>query len=107
LLKIEDFQRLCRDTRSIAVTKHARIRLTERDITTDDIEHAIQTGEIIKQYEDAKPFPCCLILGETAKNKYLHAVASIDDEILYIITAYYPDENEWETDFKTRKGQKK
>jgi hypothetical protein len=43
------------------------------------------------------------LLGEAEQNKYIHVVASVDISFLYIITAYYPDENEWEVDLKTRK----
>jgi len=79
--------------------------LTERGITVNDIKTSVRSGEIIKQYEDDTPFPSCLLLGLTEQNKYIHVVASIDHEYLYIVTAYYPNENEWEADLKTRKGQ--
>jgi len=102
LLNIIDLQNLCYDS-SIAITKHAKNRLQERAITIEDIKNAIKTGEIIKQYEDDKPFPSCLLLGYSVQNKYIHVVVSIDNGYLYIITAYYPNENEWETDLKTRK----
>ena len=36
----------------IALTKHAKERLTERNITVADIVSGIETGEIIKQYWD-------------------------------------------------------
>jgi len=103
LININNLRNLCHD-KNIAITKHAKNRLTERGITVSDIQSAIQTGEIIKQYEDDKPFPSCLLLGLTECYKYIHVVAGIDDGYLYIITAYYPDENEWEADLKTRKG---
>jgi hypothetical protein len=102
LLNIGDLRNLCND-KIIAVTKHAKNRLAERNITIDNIKNAIMTGEIIEQYENDNPFPSCLLLGETEQNKYLHVVASIDNGFLYIITAYYPDENEWEINLKTRK----
>lgn len=41
----------------IAITEHARRRLIERGISVNDIIRCIDTGEIIKQYEDDKPFP--------------------------------------------------
>ena len=104
LLQISDLHSLCNDE-SIAITKHAKNRLIERGITVADIQNAIQTGEVIKQYEDDKPFASCLLLGLTENNEYIHVVASIDCEYLYIITAYYPDVGEWESDLKTRKGQ--
>jgi len=88
----------------IAVTEHARCRLTERGITIDNIIQCIDSGEIIKQYEDDKPFPSCLILGTTAEKKQIHVVVSSDSEWIYLITAYHPDTEVWESDFKTKKG---
>lgn len=101
-LSIPELQALCRDT-SIAITKHAKNRFIERNIKLDDIITGILSGEIIKQYEDDKPFPSCLILGTSTNDAPIHIVTSKGDEYLYIITAYYPDESEWESDFKTRK----
>ena len=89
----------------IALTKHARERLAERKITIDDIVNGINTGEVIKQYEDDKPIPSCLVLGLSVNNKYIHIVVSNDEEYIYIITAYYPDPQLWSDDFKTRKGR--
>lgn len=89
----------------IALTKHARERLAERNITVDDVIRGIETGEIIKQYEDDKPLPSCLILGFSVNNKYIHIVLSNDEEYIYLITAYYPNPEQWEDDFKTRKGR--
>jgi len=103
MLNINDLRNLCHD-KSIAITKHAKNRLTERNITVENIKNAVRTGEIIEQYENDKPFPSCLLLGQTEQNSHIHVVASIDNGFLYIITAYYPDENEWEIDLKTRKG---
>ncbi|MCQ4643311.1 DUF4258 domain-containing protein [Blautia coccoides] len=60
---------------NIAITKHAKERLRERGIKVDDITHCMNTGEIIRQYED----------------------------FIYLITAYYPDVTQWEADLKTRK----
>jgi len=102
LLNITDLQNLCRDD-SMAITKHARQRLVERGISIDDVQNAIRTGELIKQYEDDKPFPSCLLLGQTEQKVKIHVVVSTDNEFLYIITAYHPNEKEWESDLKTRK----
>lgn len=89
----------------IAITKHAKERLEERGIKVDDITHCIDTGEIIKQYEDDKPLPSCLILGKTINNKYMHIVLSRSEDYIYLITAYYPDSTQWNEDLKTRKGR--
>ena len=87
----------------IAITEHARRRLVERGISVDDIIQCIDTGEIIKQYEDDKPFPSCLILGAAVDEEYIHVVVSHDSEWIYLITAYHPDPDIWEADFKTKK----
>lgn len=68
---------------NIIITEHARIRLFERKIYVNDIVNTISTGEIIKQYEDDKPFPSCLILGCTVNNKYIHVVVGLDDEFIH------------------------
>ena len=88
----------------IAITEHARQRLTERGITVDDIICGIKTGEIIRQYEDDKPFPSCLILGKSESGRHIHIVVSHDEEWIYLITAYYPDSSIWEADFRKKKG---
>ena len=61
-MDIEDFRKLCHDE-TIAITSHAKRRFYERNITLDDIEKAISSGMIIKEYPYDKPFPSCLILG--------------------------------------------
>lgn len=101
-LAIDKLQTLCSDS-NIAITKHAKNRLVERGIMLDDIISGIASGEIIKQYEDDKPFPSCLILGKDTNRNSIHIVASSDNAYIYLITAYYPDCNEWEPDLKTRR----
>jgi uncharacterized DUF497 family protein len=85
------------------MTKHANTRLHERGISIEDIKLAILSGEIIRQYEDDKPFPSCLLLGKAENEELIHVVASIDSDTLYIITAYRPDLIEWEDDLKTKR----
>lgn len=102
-MNISEFQSMNRLDK-IAVTKHARERLVERGIQADDIISTISSGEIIKEYPDDKPLPSCLILGKAIDGKALHIVISKDAEFIYLITAYFPDVEQWEADFKTRKG---
>lgn len=106
MLYIDDLRQLCNDTH-IVMTNHAMKRLYERNITIEGIKDAIITGEIFEQYEDDKSFPSCLLLGKNENGAAIHLVVSINDEFLYVITAYYPDDDEWENDLKTRKERKK
>lgn len=103
-MTIVEFQ-LLNELKNIAITKHAKERLVERGIQVDDIVSAINNGEIIKEYTDDKPLPSCLVLGKTISGKTLHLVISKDEAFIYLITAYFPDINQWEADFKTRKGR--
>ncbi len=102
-LHIEELRKLCTDD-AIIMTAHVIKRCKERNIDSNSIINVIIHGEIIKQYEDDKPFPSCLLLGMSVNDRYLHVVAS-DTINLHIITAYYPNVDEWEPDFKTRKGR--
>jgi len=102
-IDIEILRALCRDDK-IKWTIHALKRIRKRKILSDAVINAVLSGEIIEQYQDDKYFPSCLIFN----NDYdapLHAVVSAGNEILHIITAYCPTFDEWENDYKTRKGK--
>ena len=101
-LNIEELQKIC-SIENIEITLHAAKRLEQRNILLGDVLACIQNGEIIEQYPDDYPYPSCLILGLSLKDEYLHIVVGSDFETLWIITAYYPDVDKWESDFKTRK----
>lgn len=102
MLSIEEFQRIDR-AESIVITQHSRKRMSERGIVLADVMGTIKNGEIIEQYPDDFPFPSCLILGSTNDSRPLHVVASVNEDMIYLITAYFPDAESWEADMKTRK----
>ena len=87
-------------------TNHVMIRLLQRNITQNDVENALLNGEIIEEYEDSYPYPSCLVYGINLNDKVLHIVCGSNGEELWIITAYYSDNIEWERDLKTRKEKK-
>lgn len=101
-LDINELRKIC-IPENIEITLHAAKRLEQRGILLSDVISCIQKGEIIEQYPDDYPCPSCLILGISVKKKYIHVVIGSDLETIWIITAYYPDSNKWEHDFKTRK----
>lgn len=104
MYSIEQFRELNKPER-IVITQHGRRRLSERLLSIDDICNAIDNGEIIEDYPEDYPFPSCLILGNTG-GRNIHLVASIDEDIIYLITAYEPDQTKWESDLRTRKEEK-
>lgn len=83
---------------SFVVTAHCMKRMIERGIALSEVKDAILCGEIIEDYPDAYPYPCCLILGNR-----LHVVAGLGEGVLWLVTVYKPDSAQWEDDLKTRK----
>lgn len=100
---IEQFKELNKPEKMV-LTLHSRKRFSERGIKIRDIVNTINDGEIIEDYPEDYPFPSCLILGKS-DNKIIHIVASINDGMIYLITAYIPDPDKWEVDWKTRKEE--
>ena len=83
--------------------QHALERFLERGISRAEIVNAIMNGEIIETYPTDRPYPSCLVLGVDVEP--VHVVASADTvaRICHIITAYRPDLEHFEPDFKTRR----
>ena len=104
-MTIEEIRKLC-NTQPFIMSQHAEMRRRQRGISVQEIKRAISNGVIIEDYPDAFPHPACLILSSMVEQKPLHVVCGICDGRLWIITVYYPNPEEWETDYKTRKGAK-
>ena len=98
MLRIEDVRLCCNDD-TIILTEHLLTRMRQRHIRLEDIKRAITEGEIIEQYPSDYPFPSCLINSDN-----IHIVCSVNDRVLYIITAYRPSHDIWEIDGSKRKG---
>jgi hypothetical protein len=74
-----------------------------RSGTTTNLQHH---RKMIESYSDDKPFPSGLF-HRIWKDKPLHAVIAYDTvgQKIFVITAYWPDEEHFEEDFKTRRKQ--
>jgi len=86
-------------------TRHCLNRLTQRNILISDVKKSISNGSIIEYYYDDYPYPSCLILGKGKNSRNIHIVCGVNQEFIYIITAYYPDSDNWEKDMKTRREE--
>lgn len=84
--------------------KHVLQRLAERGIRQEEIVATLLEGELIREYRDDKPFPSALFFLQ--KDRPIHVVAAFDSEnrFGYIVTAYKPSSDVFESDFKTRKS---
>jgi hypothetical protein len=84
--------------------KHSLERMFERGISRDFVKQVLLSGEIIEDYPDDKPYPSALFLG-FVEEKPFHVVAAYDSETnwCFVITAYKPDLEHFESDYKTRR----
>lgn len=86
------------------MAKNALERMIERGISRDMVKEVLLSGELIEDYADNKPYPCALFLG-WIKEEPFHVVTAFDSESGYcfVITAYRPDLEHFESDYKTRR----
>lgn len=82
---------------------HILIRMRQRKIKMADIINSIKSGTIIESYKDDYPYPSVLVSGKTIDNTDIHVVCAVGQEKVWMITAYYPDTEEWFEDLKTRR----
>jgi hypothetical protein len=84
--------------------RHALERMMERGISREIVKEILLTGELIEDYPNDKPYPSALFLG-WSKGEPFHVVTALDSESEYcfIITAYKPDLEHFESDYKTRR----
>jgi hypothetical protein len=90
--------------KELLFSDHAITQMFKRSIPVEHIKWALEHGEIITSYPTDKPYPSYLVLGYT-NNRVVHIVVG-KDEITgrcIIVTAYEPDPNIWEPDFKTKR----
>ena len=78
--------------------------MKEGNLNIHVIEEAIKSDEIIEQFHTDKPYPSVLILGITNDKNPVHIVCAPTDIGLVIITAYYLNSDNWEPNWKIRKG---
>jgi hypothetical protein len=72
-------------------------------ITISEVRRVVQSGKVIEDYPEDPRGHSCLILGHGKDKRPIHVVCSPKPEFLAIITAYLPNEDEWEDNFTKRK----
>lgn len=75
--------------------KHAAERASERGINPLDVKDAILNGDIIEKYSDDPRGHSCLVCGRTESGRALHIVCGCLHDIVWIVTVYEPDSEEW------------
>ena len=89
----------------IEAIQHHRLRITDHAdeeaqadrIAFDEIFFSVIQGEIIEEYPDDKPYPSCLIYGNSFRGEPIHSVWALNVENggAALITVYRPDPQRW------------
>ncbi len=94
-----DIEKLIESIRKnhILITDHADEEATSDGPSYDEILFSTLKGEIIEDYPDDRPYPSCLIFGETFSGNPVHSVwaYNIDTGWAVLITVYRPDPEKW------------
>ena len=75
----------------------------DRQITPTEVQKIVLEGELIEEYPENVRGPSCLLLGFGEGRRPIHVVCAPKEGYLAVITAYLPDPDQWEPDFKRRK----
>lgn len=79
---------------AILFSSHARVRMFERNVSSDDILEFLRAGEMIEQYPDDEPCPSLLLLGYKNEVPFHLVIAECKDHIR-VITVYIPEPDKW------------
>jgi len=84
--------------------KHALERMAGRNILRSAVIEVLLTGERIEDYPDSTPFPSALFF-KLFGQRPIHVVAAYDfaSKWAFVITAYEPNLEHFEPDFKKRR----
>lgn len=92
--------------RKVFWTYHVNMRLAGRHIIRDEIFAAVDSYEIIESYPDDKYLPSYLVFAaQTGAGFHVLFGADVEADHVRVVTAYRPNQAEWEPDLKTRRTQ--
>jgi hypothetical protein len=74
---------------------HAVERASIRGIDPLEVKEALVNGEIIEDYPEDKRGHSCLVYGKSRVGKDIHVLCGTAYDILWIITVYEPNPEEW------------
>jgi len=104
-VNLEDIIEAIRHNR-IRITDHADEEAQADHLSFDEVFISVFQGEIIEEYPDDKPYPSCLIYGETFRREPVHSVWGYNRQNGWavLITTYRPDPDRW-INWRKRRSQ--
>jgi len=99
-----DFIVRCVIERRIFWTYHVNMRMKGRFIPRQIVLDSVQHYEIIEEYPGDKYLPSYLVLSRY-HNVVFHVLFAVDveEDNVRVVTTYYPNLDDWEEGFKTRR----
>jgi hypothetical protein len=90
----------------ILINDHADEEAEADTLSFDEIYFSVVHGEIIEEYPTDRPYPSCLVYGDTFGSDPVHSVWAYNKEsgFAVIVTVYRPDPERWEPDWKSRRS---
>ncbi len=100
------FIQRCVEQRKIRWTYHVNMRLRRRYVPREAILESTNAYEIIESYPEDKYLPSYLVYSKH-QERVFHALfaADVEGANVRVVTAYEPDLQKWEEDFKTRRAK--
>ena len=88
----------------IRISDHADEEAQADSLTLDEILFSVEHGEIIEEYPTDRPYPSCLVYGQTTGGEPVHSVWAYNEASKWavLVTVYRPDPERW-TDWRRRK----
>ena len=88
----------------LRITDHADEEAQADKLTFDEIFFSVFQGEIIEEYAHDRPYPSCLVYGDTFTDEPVHSVWAYNEDTRWavLITVYRPDPHRW-IDWRTRR----
>ena len=83
---------------------HALEAMLERAIGSSQVIAVLVSGQVLEDYPDDTPYPSALFMAPVG-GRVLHVVVAFDahQDYAYVVTAYEPDTDHFEPDFRTRR----
>lgn len=99
-----EFIKQCIKRGKIFWSYHVNMRMKDRFIPRQFILDSVANYEIIEEYPSDKYLPSYLVYSQLSDHVF-HILFAVDVEgdNVRIITAYYPNPEEWKEDLKTRR----
>ncbi|MCK4330539.1 DUF4258 domain-containing protein [candidate division WOR-3 bacterium] len=102
-MEIKDISEAIRNNK-IRITDHADEESQVDGLSYDEIFFSVLHGEIIEEYPTDRPYPSCLIYGQTFRREPVHSVWAYNEQNQWavLITVYRPEPGKW-VDWRKRR----